>query len=193
MFQGSRVLIVGSGMSAFEIGSQLMDVAGRIDLSVRRYRAPFPTKRLGVELLYLVRPLEWVSQYTYKSMCAWHPPANDKSLVAWIKSGRVRVLAPPIRIDGHTVGFADETRDDFDVIIWATGYRYETAFLPDSISANWKAVKRCESRSWPNLFFVGFPCVRSSASAFIRGISEDARLIARRVAKSSGSTRTSKG
>jgi hypothetical protein len=43
-------------------------------------------------------------------------------------------------------------------------------------------VAACESTRNPNLFFVGFPFIRTFASRYIRGIWYDSAWVARRIA-----------
>jgi hypothetical protein len=72
------------------------------------------------------------------------------------------------------------------VIVAATGYRYETPFLPAEVvraPGGHPLTERCESPDWPGLFFVGAPCARKLDSEFLRGIASDAEFVARQIAQ----------
>ena len=72
----------------------------------------------------------------------------------------------------------DGRSEEVAAIVCATGYRHDTPFLPDEA----RAADACESRAWPGLFVLGMPCARRLNSAFLRGIAQDAEMVARRIA-----------
>ncbi len=87
------------------------------------------------------------------------------------------------RFDGAAAQFADGGRQEFDAVVLATGYRFAVPFLPAEVArapAGHPLADEGESRSWPGLYFVGMPCERTLASEFLRGIREDAPVVARR-------------
>jgi len=61
------------------------------------------------------------------------PPIVNDLLLYWIQHGRITVRPGIERFDGHTVHFADGTSDEFDTILWATGFHASLPFLDESL------------------------------------------------------------
>ena len=107
-----------------------------------------------------------------------------------MRAGKIRELPEVTRVQGRKVSFADGTHREVDVIVVATGYRYETPFLPTEVRrmpGGHPMTANCESPDWPGLFFVGAPCSRRIDSEFLRGIANDAIFVANRIRRKLGS------
>jgi hypothetical protein len=61
------------------------------------------------------------------------PPVVNDLLLYWIQHGRITVRPGIERFDGTTVHFSDGTSDDFDTILWATGFHASLPFLDDTL------------------------------------------------------------
>ena len=61
------------------------------------------------------------------------PPVVNDLLLYWIQHGRITVRPGIERFDGTTVHFSDGTSDDFDTILWATGFHASLPFLDDAL------------------------------------------------------------
>jgi hypothetical protein len=61
------------------------------------------------------------------------PPVVNDLLLYWIQHGRIKVRPGIERFDGTTVHFSDGTSDDFDTILWATGFHASLPFLDDDL------------------------------------------------------------
>jgi len=61
------------------------------------------------------------------------PPIVNDLLLYWIQHGRITVRPGVERFEGNTVHFADGTSDEFDTILWATGFYASLPFLDDSL------------------------------------------------------------
>lgn len=61
------------------------------------------------------------------------PPVLNTLLLYWIQHGRIEVVPALDRIEGRTVRFTDGTVQDFDTILWATGYRITLPFLDPAL------------------------------------------------------------
>ncbi|HET9515727.1 MAG TPA: hypothetical protein VFO95_17470, partial [Gemmatimonadales bacterium] len=57
-----------------------------------------------------------------------HPIVNSL-LPYYVRQGDIKPRPDVARLDGRTVTFVDGTRDEVDVIVWATGYRIRFPFL----------------------------------------------------------------
>ena len=93
--------------------------------------------------------------------------------------GLIRNLGPVLGAKRQTIFFQD-TKEDFDVIILATGWKASLNFLPKEMLSS-KGEPLCQdmqSLVWPNFFFIGFDNLRSYRSRFLRGIRDDAVALA---------------
>ena len=77
-----------------------------------------------------------------------------------LRQGRLVARHGIERFDGHTVHFTDGTREEFDAIIMATGFRISFPFLSKQV-ADWDMAKppplylRMMHPTIPSLFFIG--------------------------------------
>lgn len=56
-----------------------------------------------------------------------------KNYVDQVQKGTLQVKPEVASVDGKTITFVDETTEEFDVIICATGYDFDISFLPESV------------------------------------------------------------
>ncbi len=182
---GKRILVVGIGNSAADITVELSSKAldNQVTLSTRssawivpKYIAGRPGDTFWQTSPYL--PLKWQRKAvqliapmlgTDPTMYGL-PPADHKLFEAHptqsvelplrLGSGDVAPKPNVARLDGHTVHFVDGTHDDFDVIVYATGYNITFPFFdPDFISAPDNAIRLYKRMFLPgieNLVFMGF-------------------------------------
>ncbi|MBT9383607.1 NAD(P)/FAD-dependent oxidoreductase [Pseudooceanicola sp. CBS1P-1] len=133
------------------------------------------------------------------------PIVNDL-LLYWIQHGRIAVASGLERIEGRTVTFSDGRQEDFDTILWATGFDVCMPFL-DPAHLEWEAgvPLRTAATILPttreNLYFVGlcgprgpqWPLYNQQAHAIARMIrlarSEITDLAARFAATNTPETR----
>lgn len=165
---GKRVLVIGGGNSACDIAVDLAGHAARTVLSLRRgyYLVPRfilgrPADLRGERLLKMRLPLwlrrlvslraidreiglPWRHGLPRPDHRLWetHPVVNGE-LCHRIDTGSVRAAGDVARFEGRTVVFADGSRDDFDVVICATGYRVTLPFIdPRHLHADAEGVPR---------------------------------------------------
>lgn len=182
---GKRILVVGIGNSAADITVELSSKAlqNRVTLSTRssawivpKYLAGRPGDMFWRTTPYL--PLSWQRKAIQKAAPLLGidptlyglPPANHKLFEAHptqsvelpLRLGSGDVIPKPnvTRLDGATVHFDDGTSDDFDVIVYATGYNITFPFFdPDVISApdnHIRLYKRMFKPGVEDLVFMGF-------------------------------------
>ncbi len=186
-FVGGRILVIGSGISGVSIAEECASAGLRVMVSRRSERTRLITPRLlGLDVLHWFRPLEFLPRSFFGRFCrrGLHPPAYDNGYRKLVASGKIVELPEIKQVQGGSIRLGDGTCRDADVIVAATGYRYETPFLPQEMArmpAGHPLVNRCESRQWPGLFCVGAPCARRIDSEFLRGIASDASCVAERI------------
>lgn len=64
-----------------------------------------------------------------------HHPTINTELLHYLKHGRINVCRDIKMLDGNFVHFLDGERDQFDIVICATGYNVSFPFLSDGIIA----------------------------------------------------------
>ncbi|MBF6278513.1 monooxygenase [Nocardia sp. 852002-20019_SCH5090214] len=184
-FSDQRILVVGLGNSAADIAVELSSKAlgNKLTLSTRsgawivpKYIAGKPADKYYRTSPYI--PFSWqrkIAQWG-QPLTAGRPenyglptpnhkffeahPTQSVELPLRLGSGDV-IPKPNIdRFDGATVHFADGTADDFDIIIYATGYNITFPFFdPDFISAPDNKIdlyKRMFLPGFEDLAFAGF-------------------------------------
>ncbi|MDP2621040.1 MAG: NAD(P)-binding domain-containing protein [Hyphomicrobiales bacterium] len=155
-FEGKRVLVVGGGNSACDIAVDIGRVAKMCAISMRRGYYIMPKLLFGApadtalwRLRHLPKPLRqifagWLVravvgrwqryglQPPEARLMEMHPTLNSDILNA-LRHGTVLPRAGIEVLDGRKVRFRNGREDEFDIVIWATGYRVSLPFLDISI------------------------------------------------------------
>lgn len=159
IFDDQRVLIVGAGNSGCDIAVDALHRARKVEMSLRRgyhfvpkYMLGKPADQLGGGLP-LPRPLKQrLDRFLLRlftgdperfgfprpdhALYESHPIVN--SLVLYHAGhGDLGIRANVREFDGHTVHFVDGTRDDYDLVLLATGYKLHYPFI-DAAHLNWE-------------------------------------------------------
>jgi cation diffusion facilitator CzcD-associated flavoprotein CzcO len=157
-----RVLVVGGGNSGCDLAVEAAIHARRAVLSMRRgypilpklFRG-MPIDALGERLLRWRWP-RWARRLISKLMVrlalgppgtsAWpkpdhklfetHPVINSR-IHDQLAHGNLTIKSNVARLDGKTVHFVDGTSEEFDVIIYATGFKTSFPFI-DTAHLNWR-------------------------------------------------------
>ncbi len=181
---GSHVLIVGGATSAVEIAEHCARRGCTTTVAARKL-ALGPQTILGFDPAIIGLPV--LSHVRPRKFCAGETvPAGDRGFAKLRARGAIAVHREPVRIDGRTVTLADGHRCDVDLVVLATGYRHEAAFLPPEVARTARGMVRCrrnESTSHRNVFVVGAPCANSAASQYLYGIARDAERVAHAIAE----------
>ena len=205
---GKRVLVVGVGNSAMDISCELSHrgVAARLVVSTRRGAHVIPKYLYGRPLDALVRTRPWLPLLPQRLLGSllirlatgrmenyglprpqqriWqtHPTVSSEFLIR-AGSGDITVKPNIAELMGDTVRFADGSLEQFDAIIYATGYKitfpfFDPAFLeaPDNVLP---LFKRAFKPSIDNLMFVGFA---QAVPAIIKFVEVQTRWLAAYVA-----------
>lgn len=190
-FLGKRVLIIGGATSAIEIAEECARAGLQPAVSVRDKAVKIaPQRFLGRDIHdFVTRLFRWLPRRLMQPYCAGRQslPGTDLGFRRFCQDGVIG-MRPAVRcVEGSAVVFADGTREAFDVVVAATGYRFDVPFLPPAVARaagdGHPLADRCRSRSWPGLYVVGMPCVHRLSSEFLYGIADDARLVARHITR----------
>lgn len=184
-FSGKRILVVGLGNSAADIAVELSSksLENTLTLSTRsgawivpKYFAGKPADKYYHTSPYI--PFSWQRKFmqVMQPMTAGRPedfglptpnhkffeahPTQSVELPLRLGSGDVLPKPDIERLDGSTVHFVDGSSDDFDIIIYATGYNITFPFFdPDFISAPDNRIDLYKRMFYPgvdDLVFAGF-------------------------------------
>jgi hypothetical protein len=148
---GKRVLVIGGGNSACDLASEAARMGRSCSLSIRHGYWFLPKTMFGIPLPELMQPWfpVWAQRFFIGAMLRVvvgkyedyglprpdhkifeaHPTLNSE-LLHYVKHGRVRPRSDVARYDGSCVHFTDGSKDEFDVIVCATGFHVSFPFLP---------------------------------------------------------------
>jgi dimethylaniline monooxygenase (N-oxide forming) len=182
-FAGRRVLVVGAGQSAAEIAVELSAHAARTCLSIRgpvhvipRWlggtpydtRDVWPLNRLPWPLMNR-RFSQEVERERGPLPASWpvpdrrlleEVPTLSSELLPAVRSGAVEVRREVERLDGDRVRFASGAEEEFDAIVYATGYRISLPFLtPELLEARGRRLplyRRIVPPGLDGLYLAGF-------------------------------------
>ncbi len=184
-FFDKAVLIVGDGMRAVELAEECASAGIRVALSTRtgtvRTR---PRSVLGIDLRLLAFPLlSLLPLRSVRAYClnGWRFPGVNDHFARFHAEGRIVVFPELVRLRGRTAQFADDARFVCDVVVLATGYRFDMRLLHFDLhlSRQGYPLLRCgESETVKDLFFIGIPCAFRPDSQFIHGMARDATVLA---------------
>jgi len=152
--RGKRVLVIGGGNSACDIASEAARVGQRAAISLRHGYWFLPKTIFGRPLVEIIpfwapvwsqrlvlRGLLRIVQGKYESyglprpnyrIFEKHPTVNSE-LLHYIKHGRIKPKPDIARFDEHTVEFTDGSREEYDIVVAATGFNVSFPFLPPGL------------------------------------------------------------
>jgi putative flavoprotein involved in K+ transport len=184
-FAGQRVLVVGAGNSAVQIGVELARVA-QVTLTSRQPIRFLPQRPLGRDVHFWMWLLG-VDRFPLSDL--WQRMKSNLVLDAGRYQSAIAAGQPdwrPLfeRLTPDGVVWTDGQEESVDSIILATGYRFQPDYLA-GLSA-WDTHGQMLQRSGrsltvPGLFYVGLSFQRTYASATLRGVGPDARLVVRQI------------
>jgi putative flavoprotein involved in K+ transport len=179
-YVGQRVVVVGAGDSAVQVGYDLAEVAS-VTLASRRPIAFLPQEIDGRDLHYWLKrtgfddlPPEWLARLIPGALVT-----DTGRYRAAVESGRPDRRPMFTALEGEHVVWSDGTREAVDTIILATGYRPHLDYLralgalKDGLPRHVGGI----STTHPGLGYVGIEYQRSYASNTLRGVHRDAEYI----------------
>jgi dimethylaniline monooxygenase (N-oxide forming) len=152
---GRRVLVLGIGNSACDIAVEASRVADRTVLAMRRGAHVVPKQLMGIPIdeIAAARWWSWLPfrvQRRFVESLLWiirgpitsygipapdhrlfsAPVTVSDDLLTRITHGALAVKPMIDRFEDGTLRFADGSREDFDTVIYCTGYDFGFPFLP---------------------------------------------------------------
>jgi putative flavoprotein involved in K+ transport len=177
-YAGQRVVVVGGGNSAVQVGHELAKTASVTVAS----RAPLhflPQQPGGKDLHHWLTttgfdhlPPAWLARVVPGTLVL--DTAGYERAVA---SGRLERRPMFTALDGDAVVWSDGTREVVDVVLLATGYRPDVGYLRQAGALDEYGIPQHTgglSLTHPGLVYLGLEFQRSFASNTLRGVAYDA-------------------
>lgn len=188
-FRGKKVLVVGLGNSGADISCDAAMNADQAFISVRRGYHFIPKHLFGMPAdqfaesgphlpMWLARPIFGVMLRTLNGdltrlglprpdhrMFESHPLLNSQ-LLHHLQHGNIRVKPDIDRLDGRDVVFKDGTREQIDLVLCATGYRWSAPYAAEYfrwVNGRPQMYLSMFNRQHRNLFGIGYMETNSSA------------------------------
>jgi putative flavoprotein involved in K+ transport len=181
------VLVVGDGATGRHIARELAPTH-RVLLATGRPRRPTPARVLGRSIFWWLDRLGVLrasrESRIGRRMMATDPfPGRDLDLPRLRRAG-VTVVPRLVAAEGTTARFADDSDAEVSAVIWATGYRTDSAWIdipgatgPDGGFLHTRGVSPV-----PGLYVVGQPWQWTRGSALLLGVGDDAAYVTAQVA-----------
>jgi hypothetical protein len=151
-FTGKRVLVIGAGNSGCDCAVEISRVAEHVGISIRSPQYIIPKFMLGRPTDTFNATMQWIPRFIADPLrklslklnvgryedygletppfpvTKIHPTLNSELLYK-IRHGKVHPRKGIQSIEGQQVSFTDGTRENYDTIVAATGYKISFPFL----------------------------------------------------------------
>jgi putative flavoprotein involved in K+ transport len=180
-----QVLVVGGGNSGFQIAEELA-ATRTVDLSIATTYPMLPQRRAGRDLFWWLTRLGLL-RVTVDSRLGQRMSRRDFVIgTNRRRLERAGVWFRPRLVDaeGRTVRFADHSLlEDVGVVVWATGYRSDYAWLHiPGVVREGHVVHRRGVTEVSGLYFLGLSWQHTRGSALLGFVNDDAAYLADQIA-----------
>lgn len=181
---GRSVLVVGAANSGAQIAAELTathDVVLAQGSPLPHFGRKFLFKGLhwwGDKFGIIGKPLQGERDRLHKKTILVGP-----SLEKIAKRTGLRLAPRAVDAGGRTVHFEDGTKQDFDAVVWATGFRWDYSWIDAPVlneigmPDHHRGVTDAEG-----LYFLGMQCQYSYGSGLIWWVKTDAEYLVRQIA-----------
>lgn len=181
---GGRVLVVGGGNTGFQIAREL-SASHAVHLAIGSSQTPLPQRLLGRDIFWWLTKLgmlettvdSWLGRLVRdrETLIGSSPRELER------KYG-VTLMPRVVGASGRTITFAEGRAEQFDAVIWATGYRpdYSWINLP-VLNRDGRLRHRRGVTDVPGLYFLGLAWQHTRGSALLGWVKDDAEFIAARI------------
>ncbi|MGF1541146.1 MAG: flavin-containing monooxygenase [Pleurocapsa sp.] len=191
--RGKKVLVIGGGNSACDIAAEAARIGSKCVLSMRESVWFIPKTFAGIPvadlsskgknpawyqrlMTYLLIRFTFGKHESYgltkpqHRIFEKHPTINNE-VPYYIKHGRITPKPGVSKLDGRSVEFVDGSREEFDLIVCATGYYVAYPFLPPELQRIKGATVQCYGGAflddYKGLYYVGWYQPRSGIGSII--------------------------
>ncbi|SHM47520.1 flavin-containing monooxygenase [Gracilibacillus kekensis] len=179
---GDSVLVVGGGNSGAQIAVELSKIK-KVTIAVNHSLRFLPLQIIGRSIF------EWLDIFGFlfaesdslkgKWFRNQKDPIFGNKLKLLIRKKQVTLKPKVISVSRHIVTFDDRSKQEYDQIIWATGFNadYHWIKTPDVISPHGNPIHKKGVSVISGLYFIGLPWQSQRGSALICGVSKDAQYL----------------
>ncbi len=176
-FQGQRVVVVGGANAGVQIGVELAGVA-HVTLATRQPIRYLPQRVLGRDIHFWLNlsGLDRTQWLDAQSM----PVFDTGTYRTAIAAGQPDRRPMFERFTPDGIIWSDGRHEKVDAVIFATGYRAHLPYLAElgALDETGRArQRRGVSTTVAGLYYAGLPRQRTVASATLRGVGADAKII----------------
>jgi lysine/ornithine N-monooxygenase len=180
-----KILVVGKRVSAGQLLEELDDAGYSLGISIR---APIET-RIGGMLGVIKENLYYVRERLRFSM----DPYIKQNSLALMNGGKTDEIIRSERLRQHTtidgiqkgeVFFSDGSRDEYDLIIFATGFKTAYPHLSELADDRIPLLQQLDMgrhKVSSGLFFIGVDNMINFKSRYVRGVASDSAIVAAQV------------
>jgi putative flavoprotein involved in K+ transport len=185
-----RVLVVGAANSGCQIALEL-SASHPVDLAVGKPIPTVPQRPLGRDVWWWASALR-LDRVTAESRLGRRLADRDQIVGTGPRRlARRHGITLRSRVDGasgRTVSFADGTRTDYDVVVWATGFARDDSWIdvPDATDERGRLRQARGITSSPGLYTLGRTWQHTRGSALLGWVGNDAVHLAAQIAARAG-------
>jgi putative flavoprotein involved in K+ transport len=183
-----RVLVVGDGATGREIALELA-ATHQVLLATGHHRRVSPDRILGKSVFWWMDKLgilrasreSAIGHYLMKT-----DPFPGKALeLERLREQGVVVVGRIVRAKGTKVAFASGESTEVDAVVWATGYRDDTDWvpIPEVRDERGRFIHQRGISTIPNLYFIGRSWQWTRGSALLVGVGADAAYLTEHIVK----------
>jgi putative flavoprotein involved in K+ transport len=185
-----RVLIVGGANTGCQIAFEL-SASRDVDIAVGERLPTLPQRPLGRDIWWWLTKLG-VTRITLDSKLGQRMSERDVVIGGGLKQLKAHGVTVRPRATGASnasVRFEDGATDDYDVVIWATGFWVDHSWIdiPEPKDENGSPKHARGVTSSPGLYLLGMTWQHRRTSALLGWVAEDAAYLAEQIASTNGS------
>ena len=179
------VLVVGSGNSGLQIAEELA-ATRQVVVSAAEQPPMLPQRLFGKDLFWWLNGLRLMRVNT-GSRLGRRVQARGEFIIGTsrrrLEHAGIGFRPRVVDAHGHTVQFADGSQLDVQVVIWATGYRSDYAWLDiPGVVRDGQVIHHRGLTAAPGLYFLGLSWQHTRGSALLGFVNADAAYLADRIA-----------